>query len=76
MYYFVLCVEGNPNERNEKTSYVCIYICVWCVCVSICMSFIMYLSMVIGSVWHSWQVFDVILLLHSGPEGSAARYQR
>ena len=26
-------VEGNPSERNEKTSYVCIYICMWCVCV-------------------------------------------
>jgi len=33
-----------------------------------------YLSMVIGSVWHSWQV--CFLLLHSGPVGSAARSQR
>jgi hypothetical protein len=80
MYYFVLCVEGNPNERNEKTSYVCIYICVWCVCVSICVYYL-YEYMVIGSVWHSWQVADVILLLHSGccTFWSAlllARYQR
>ena len=51
-------------------------VCVCGVCVSICVNFIMYLSMVIGSVWHSWQVADVILLLHSGPVGSAARSQR
>ena len=55
IYYCYLCVEGNPNERNEKTSYVYIYICVWCVCVSICVYYI-YEYVVIGSVWHSWQV--------------------
>jgi len=33
-------VEGNPSERNEKTSYVCIYIYMWCVCVSICVYYI------------------------------------
>ena len=44
MYYFDLCFEGNPNERNEKTTYVCIYICVWCVCVSICVYYILFYS--------------------------------
>ena len=62
-------------KGTKKTSYVCIYICVWCVCVSICV-YNIYEYVVIGSVWHSWQVADVILLLHSGPVGSAARYQR
>ena len=61
-------MKGTKKPRTFVFMYVC------GVCVSVSVSFIMYLSMVIGSVWHSWQV--CFLLLHSGPVGSAARSQR
>src|SRR6056300_918575 len=73
IYYYVICVEGNPNERNEKTSYVCIYICMWCVCVSICVYYI-YEYVCDRFCMALWQVY--FLLLHSGPVESAARSQR
>ena len=64
-------MKGTKKPRM----FVFIYVCGVCVSVYVCIIYI-YEYVVIGSVWHSWQVADVILLLHSGPVGSAARYQR
>ena len=63
IYYYLFMYEGNPSERNEKTSYVCIYICMWCVCVSVYVC-IIYMSMcVTGSVWHCGRFISCCCIL-------------
>ena len=64
-------MKGTKKPRM----FVFIYVCGVCVCQYMCVLYI-YEYVVIVYVWHSWQVTDVILLLHSGPVGSAAWYQR
>ena len=50
-------MKGTKKPRM----FVFIYVCGVCVSVYVCIIYI-YEYVVIGSVWHSWQVADVILL--------------
>ena len=70
MYYFVLCVEGNPTERNGKTSlfvfvYVCQYVCVLYMYEYVVGTVYVWVSSIRPCVWPSW-IGLFILLLHSG----------